>query len=77
MTVRGRTTMEVVVPLARAAVSAVARPMPTSRPITDAMMPVMTASVRTDRLICLRLAPMARSRASSLVRWATTMPKML
>ena len=40
-------------------------------------MPSNTASMRTDRLTCLRLEPMARIRPISRVRWATSIEKVL
>ncbi len=39
--------------------------------------PVNAASPSTDRRTCFRLAPRARSSASSRVRWATTIVKVL
>ena len=41
------------------------------------MTPSISASKRTERLTCLRLAPSARSRPSSRVRWATSIWKVL
>ncbi len=52
-------------------------PTPAARPVTAATTPTTNASMRTERVTCRREAPTARSRASSLVRWATSMVKVL
>ncbi len=48
------------------------RAMPNARPTVDATMPTMNDSPRTAAITCRRLAPMARSNASSRVRCATS-----
>ena len=58
-------------------ISPEARPKPAPMPRVEPMTPSSSASVRTDLLICRRLAPSARSRPSSRVRWATRMLKVL
>ncbi len=63
-------------PLMRA-LSPTARPKPAARPSVDPTMPSSRASKRTDRRTCLPLAPMARMRPSSRVRWATSIWKVL
>ena len=45
--------------------------MPTRNPNSDPTMPMSSASISTDRMICQRLAPIARSSASSCVRCDT------
>ena len=60
-----------------AAVTPVARPTPASNPMIDATSPSSVASTRTDPRTWRRLAPMARSRASSRVRWATRIENVL
>lgn len=52
-------------------------PIPATRPATAAIAPTTNASSSTDRVTCRREAPTARNRASSLVRWATSMVKVL
>ncbi len=52
-------------------------PMPATRPVTAATAPTTNASISTDRVTCRREAPTARISASSLVRWATSMVKVL
>lgn len=56
---------------------ATARPTPQARPMTEEMAPTTAASARTERLTWPRWAPTARSRASSRVRWATSIVKVL
>jgi hypothetical protein len=41
------------------------------------MKPMIDASNNTDRVTCRRLAPMARSNASSRNRWATIIENVL
>ena len=53
-----------------------AAPMPSATPRPDANRPVTSASSLVARAIWRRLAPMARSMAVSLVRWATVMEKV-
>ena len=48
-------------------------PMPTTEPIR----PTTDASSSTERATCRRLAPIARSSASSRLRWATRIEKVL
>ncbi|CAM5259792.1 hypothetical protein SGRI78S_00568 [Streptomyces griseus subsp. griseus] len=45
--------------------------------MTEASVPTTAASSSTERLIWRRVAPMARIRASSRVRWAISMVKVL
>ena len=45
--------------------SPAATPMPAARPTIEATTPVIVASSMTERITCLRLAPIARSRAIS------------
>ena len=54
-----------------------ATPTPATRPSADATTPTTAASIATLRRTCLVLAPIARSRASSLVRCATRIAKVL
>ena len=51
--------------------------MPSTVPIAEATTPTTTASATTMRNTCLRLEPMARSIAVSLVRCATVIEKAL
>ena len=51
--------------------------MPTTNPRIDATSPVTAASMSTDVMTCARVAPRARSRASSRVRCATRMLNVL
>ena len=53
------------------------RPMPTSIPMALATSPTTKASSITARRTWLPWAPIARSRANSRTRWATTMAKVL
>ena len=53
------------------------RPMPATTPTAEPIMPTMTDSVTTERVICPREAPKARNKANSLVRWATIIEKVL
>ncbi|UIJ35384.1 hypothetical protein LVQ62_03060 [Allobranchiibius sp. GilTou73] len=55
----------------------IARPTPPTMPSTLPITPVNNASSSTDRRTCLRLAPTARSSASSRSRWATIIEKVL
>ena len=50
---------------------------PSTRPSTAEMMPTTSASPSTAPRTCRRLAPSARSKASSRVRWATMIEKVL
>ena len=50
---------------------------PRTMPTIEASTPTMTASAMTELRTCRRLAPMARNKASSRVRWARTMEKVL
>lgn len=52
-------------------------PTPAARPVTAATVPTTNASISTDRVTWRREAPTARSSASSLVRWATSIVKVL
>ncbi len=52
-------------------------PMPATTPIAEANRPVSTDSNTSERITCLRLAPIARSSAVSRVRWATVIEKVL
>ena len=54
-----------------------ARTKPSPRPTVDPMNPMTSASKSTERLTCRRLAPRARNRASSRLRWATRIEKVL
>ena len=54
-----------------------ARPMPSTVPIAEATTPTTTDSATIMRSTCLRLEPMARSIAVSLVRCATVIEKAL
>ena len=54
-----------------------ATPTPASRPSPEARPPMTSASTATLRRTCLALAPMARSSASSRVRCATRITKVL
>ena len=51
--------------------------MPATTPIAEANTPVNNASSITERVTCLRLAPIARNNAVSLVRCATVIEKVL
>ncbi len=55
----------------------VATPMPPSRPPSEASRPTASASARVAPRTWPRAAPSALSSAFSLVRWATTMAKVL
>jgi hypothetical protein len=50
---------------------------PPPSPSVEPIRPTPTASRRTERFTCPREAPSARSRASSRLRWATRMEKVL
>ncbi len=50
---------------------------PTPMPMADPMSPTTAASASTDRATWRRLAPMARRSASSRLRWATRIEKVL
>ena len=54
-----------------------ATPAPTTIPRRLATSATITASARIERSTCAREAPIARNRASSRVRWATSMLKVL
>ena len=47
------------------------------QPMSEATVPITSDSVRTDRSTWRRLAPSARSSASSRERWATVMDRVL
>jgi hypothetical protein len=51
--------------------------MPAATPIAEANKPVTIDSNITDRSTCLRLAPIARNNAVSLVRCATVIENVL
>ena len=57
--------------------SSFAKPTPAAMPMPDAMSPTASASPSTLRRICRRMAPMVRSIANSLMRWATVIEKVL
>ena len=57
--------------------SPMAIPIPAMRPNTDASNPVTNASTTTEVMTCPRLAPSARSNASSRVRCATMIENVL
>ncbi len=59
------------------ALSPTARPMPAANPSKDATIPTARASRKIDPSTCPRPAPMARSRATSRVRWATMIENVL
>ncbi len=52
-------------------------PMPTAKPTAEPITPISNASSRTERSTCPRLAPIARSSASSWVRCATMIENVL
>ncbi|TQJ74535.1 hypothetical protein FBY22_7539 [Streptomyces sp. SLBN-31] len=52
-------------------------PMPATRPVTPATVPTTNASIKHRRVTWRREAPTARISASSRVRWATSMVKVL
>ena len=54
-----------------------ATPTPATRPAADASTPTTNASISTERLTCRPEAPIARSIAISLVRWATVIENVL
>jgi hypothetical protein len=80
-TVSGATTSEALGSDAPEASSPAVTPMvrrsPPRRPSTEATAPTTVASSRTDASTWARLAPRARSRASSLVRCATRIENVL
>ena len=53
------------------------RPKPAATPSSEPTSPTMTASMTTEPVSWPRDAPSARSSANSLVRWATSMEKVL
>ena len=57
--------------------SATAMPIPATTPSNDATSPIRAASRSTEPSTWRRLAPTARRRAISLVRWATRIEKVL
>ena len=59
------------------AVTPLAKPTPAPSPRAAATTPTSVASSSTERSTCERLAPTARSRASSRVRCATRIEKVL
>ena len=59
------------------ALSPTARKIPPTKPTIDAVMPTRTASNSTDPTTWRCPAPMARSSASSRLRWATMIEKVL
>ena len=54
-----------------------AKPTPAARPTSEAIVPMARASTTTDRSTCRRVAPRARSSASSRERWATVIDSVL
>ena len=64
-------------PVLNSCLSSQATPTPPNRPATEAMMPMMTASIRTMSRIWRPLAPIDRSRPSWRVRWPTRMANVL
>ncbi len=65
-------------PKARSAtISPTASPMPAPKPSTEPISPSSSASISTERLICPRPEPIARSSPISRVRWATSIEKVL
>ena len=56
---------------------AMARSTPRPTPMAEATRPTVSASSITELSTCRRLAPRARSSASSRVRWATMIVKVL
>jgi hypothetical protein len=62
---------------ATSAFSPIASTTPTPTPTIDATSPTTAASTKTDVITCRRRAPSARNSANSLLRWATTMLKVL
>ena len=54
-----------------------ATPYPTTSPIADATIPSTRPSTTTERMTCRRDAPRVRSVASSRVRWATVIDRVL
>ena len=61
----------------RSAFSPMARNTPAATPIALAIKPTVNDSPITDASTCRRLAPIARSKAISRSRCATTMEKVL
>ena len=61
----------------KSAVSPRARPMPAAIPISEASTPIASDSTITERSTCRRLAPSVRSVASSRVRWAMVIERVL
>ena len=59
------------------AFSPIASSIPSRMPPIDATRPTTTDSRRTDDITCRRVAPRARNRASSRLRWVTTMLNVL
>ena len=57
--------------------SPAARPIPAPRPATEPTRPTSNDSPSTDRVTWWREAPIARSSASSRVRWATSIENVL
>ena len=52
-------------------------PMPATTPIAEANSPVSTDSSTSERITCLRFAPIARNSAVSCVRCATVIENVL
>jgi hypothetical protein len=77
MTVRGSSVTLLVALEPNSDSRAFAMRMPTPNPSRDAMSPVIAASTRTELMTCARVAPRARSSASSRVRCATRMLNVL
>ena len=79
--VLGFTTVPVAGSLKPNAVNALAMPLavaiPAATPIAEANSPVSTDSSTSERITCLRFAPIARSSAVSRVRCATVIEKVL
>ncbi len=63
--------------LSKRAPIAGANAIPAKSPITEATMPIASASTTTAVMIWRRLAPRVRSSANSRVRWATVIEKVL
>jgi hypothetical protein len=77
MTVRGSRVTAPVEADPKTESSALAIRMPTAKPRIDAINPVTAASTSTEVITWARVAPSARSKASSRVRCATRMLKVL
>ena len=62
---------------ANTALSPMATSTPKPTPTSEAKNPTRIPSASTERVTCFRLAPSARSRASSRSRWATMIVNVL